>query len=72
MGASSFSKFILFICLVSAKGITHQDLGFTVVLALFLHKIPEGMAFGSFLGYKNNSKVSLILFLSVGNMKLII
>jgi len=57
---------------VSAKGITHADLGTFVVVALFLHKIPEGMAFGSFLGFKENSTAKLTFYLTVNKLFIIV
>jgi zinc transporter ZupT len=65
MGSSQFSNFLLFIPLVSAQSITHSGLGLTVVIALFLHKIPEGIGFGSFLTFKEPGKIQIIACLTV-------
>jgi len=55
MGSSQF---------MSAQSITHSGLGLTVVIALFLHKIPEGIGFGSFLTFKEPGKIQIIACLT--------
>jgi len=57
---------------VSAKSLTPSGLGLTVVIALLLHKIPEGIGFGSFLGFKQCNKMMLIVCLTVSALKITI
>ena len=67
MGASLYSKFYLvnqtFIVTFSSQG--GSSVGLVVALAIFIHKAPEALGFGTFLTHKGASNTEQLIHLGV-------
>ena len=71
MGASLYSKFPALIInltlLVQYNGKKGSSVGLVVALAIFIHKAPEALGFGTFLHHKGASSKELLMHLTVRN-----